>query len=181
VIAFMVEERRRAFVAGRRVLEISTDASGGASPRAAEEYDGAWVDLASLEGVDLPGLGRRVAAALAPGAPVVCVVPGAWPLARVLRRALRGGEGPIGRARDRLEGRPPARASLSQWREAFGPEFSWRRARALGLLLAPAADDDEIVRSPGALALLGAVEHVIGTWPAFRGLGERILLEGERR
>jgi hypothetical protein len=31
------------------------------------------------------------------------------------------------------------------------------------------------------LGWLAAVEHVVGSWPILRGLGERTLLEGVRR
>jgi len=179
VLDFLIDSRRRTFAAGRKVLEIFDDTLAGPPPGERERYDGAWVALSNAAGVDLPALGRRVAEALVPGAAVVCVVPGARPLAPRLRRALLGREGAVSGRHD--PGRSPERVSLARWREGMGRAFRWRQARALGVLLTPGEGGEEAETSALVLAGLATLEHLIGTWPVVRGLGERILLEGERR
>jgi hypothetical protein len=172
VVDFAIEQRHRVLREGRRVLEVPEDWTGGALAGTGERYDAAWVAPRDPGAVDLRALGRQLSDALAPGAPVVCVVPGRRPLPRTLRRALRaeGGAKP-----------GPDVPSLGEWRDALGRSFAWGRTRALGVLVPSAGGGEWTEDSPGAFALLAILEHVIGTWPVLRGLGEHAILEGVRR
>jgi hypothetical protein len=175
------ETLRRWREAGKRVLVV---ARGGEAPSPGDDlahFDAAWIAPATLEDVDVSELGQWVASVLRPGAPVVCSIPGCWPLPALLERALRG-TGELPRPdRARVEGNRAPCISASSWREAFGPEFTWHRARAVGALLPvrpPRSWADEHARM---MYGLGAMEQLLGSWPIVRGLGDRALLEGVRR
>jgi len=153
--------------AGARVLVVSGPRDVLELAGTAVSFDAAWIELDELAGVDLPSLGREVVRVLRPGGRLVCVVPGAFPLPRLLARALRG------------QGERPRAASFAGWRRAFAPAVAWRRARAFGLLV-PQAESWQ--RLPAlSIALLAAAEHVLCRWPLLRALGERVLHEGVRR
>jgi hypothetical protein len=71
--------------------------------------------------------------------------------------------------------------SVADWRKAFGPEFSWHRVRAVGVLL-PARPERSWAEDNALLLYgLGVMEHLFGSWPILRGLGDRAVLEGVRR
>lgn len=147
--------RRELRAAGARVLVVE-DACGLCRTRDGEPWDALWIQLESLDGVDLGSLERGVARALRPGGRLVSVVPGA-------------------RSRSAAAAQPAA----GSWRRAFEPSIEWRRSRALGLLVPPGAGWSRV--HPLALALLAAVEEVVAGWPLLRGLGERVVHEGVRR
>jgi hypothetical protein len=179
---FRLEEiRRRLEAPGRRILVLTDGVEGVDASEVSGPFDGAWIAPARLEGFDVKGVGRRVAAALRAGSPLVCVIPGCWPLPEVLSRALLGVGDLPGPRRARLEGRPAPCLSAAAWREAFGPDFSWHRARGVGVLVPARSSGIEVERRALVLGLLAAAEHVVGGWPVLRGLGDRILLEGVRR
>jgi hypothetical protein len=178
---FALAERRRALSpAGARLLVVTTAAEAEAIPQG-EAFDAAWLAPESLEQIDVAALGRHVARALRSGAPLVCVIPGARPLPTVLGQALLGRGEPPAPGPARLEGGAFARKSPGDWRRAFGPEFAWRRACAIGVLLPPSGAAGWVQRHPIAFGLLAAAEHVMGGWPLLRSLGDRIILEGVRR
>jgi hypothetical protein len=177
---FVLAERRRALAPpGTRLLAVTTAAEAAAAPEGDAAFDAAWVAPDCVEEIDLPALGLRVTRALRPGAPIVCVIPGAWPLRTVLDRALRGLGTWSGRPRARVEGRSPARTAAREWRRAFGDGFAWRPARAMGVLLP--APSGWAQRRPLVFGLLAAADHVVGAWPVLRALGDLIVLEGVRR
>jgi hypothetical protein len=175
------ETRRRWLETGKKVLVV-TDTGGATLP--AEEpgpCDAAWIAPDNLDEIDVADLGRWVASVLRPGAPVACSVPGCRPLPALLERALRG-TGDLPRpGRGRLTGGRAPCLSVSSWREAFGPEYSWHRVRAVGVLLPARPARAWAEERALLLGWLGAVEHVVGSWPILRGLGDRALLEGVRR
>jgi hypothetical protein len=178
---FVLSERRRAIAPpGTRLLAVTTAAEAAAAPDVDGGFDAAWVAPDRVEEIDLPALGLRVARALRPGAPIVCVLPGVRPLPGVLARALLGLGTWSGRLGTRVEGTSSAaRPSALEWRRAFGEEFTWRPARAMGVLAPLGAAWAQ--RRPLAFGLLAAAEHVVGGWPVLRALGELIVLEGVRR
>lgn len=166
--------RRRLAEGGRPVLSVSSVDEAVAPLGEPGSYDAAWLSLPSTRELDVPDLGRRLAVVLRPGAPLVCSFPTGWPLPAVLTRVLRGtGDWTGPRDGDRL--------SSGGWRRAFGPEFSWHRTRALGLLIPSRPEGAWAERHALLLGALAAAEHVCGSWPVLRGLGERVLLEGVRR
>ncbi len=159
--------RRELRVEGARVLVVAGPRDALELTGTAVSFDAAWIELDDLAGVDLPSLGREVARVLRPGGRLVCVVPGAVPLPRLLGRALQG------------RGERPRGASFAAWRRAFGAAVAWRRARAFGVLV-PEAESCRRLH-PLAIAVLAALEHVLCGWPLLRALGERALHEGVRR
>lgn len=179
---FSLEEaRRRLGAPGKQILVVTGGGEVDGGGEASGPFDAAWIAPARLEGLDVGELGRRVAAILRPRAAVACVIPGCWPLPAVLERALLGvGDLPWPR-RARVEGRPACCISAAAWREAFGSDFSWHRARGVGVLVPARSSGDRGERRALVLGLLAAAEHVIGSWPVVRALGDRILLEGVRR
>jgi hypothetical protein len=166
---------------GKKVLVV---ARGGEAPSAGDElvpFDAAWIAPARLDEMDVADLGRWVASVLRPGAPVACSIPGCWPLPALLERALRGTGGLPRPDRARVEGRRSSCMSVASWRKAFGPDFTWHRVRAVGALL-PARPARSWAEAHARLLYgLGAMEHLLGSWPILRGLGDRALLEGVRR
>lgn len=142
-------------------------------------FDAVWVQLDALEGVDLAALAGGVVRALRPGGRLVCVVPGAWPLGRLLGSALRARGEPPGILRARVAGRPARQVSFSSFRRAFEPSIRWRRSRALGVLVPPATVWGRL--SPLTLGLLASAEDVVAGWPLARTLGDYAVHEGVRR
>ncbi len=170
------QELRAAFA---RVLLIEDTAAIEELRGTGVSFDAAWVQLESPGALELERLAGGVVRVLRPGARLVCVVPGAWPLARLLARGLRArGEAP-GVLREQIEGRKTSRPAFSAWRRAFEPEISWRRSRALGVLVPPAASWPRL--HPLTLGLLATAEDVMGSWPLVRRLGDWTVHEGVRR
>jgi SAM-dependent methyltransferase len=176
---FSLESLRRELrTAGARVL-VAEDGCGLCRPSEGEPWDAVWLQLECLDGIEPASLARGTARALRPGGRLVTVVPGAWPLAGLLQRALRGrGEAP-GALRSRLDAACARRLPFAAWRRAFEPAIAWRRSRAFGLLVPPAAVSSRL--PPLSLAVLAAAEDVVGAWPLLRTLGEWIVHEGVRR
>ena len=165
----VLDERRRVlFPPGVRVLEVK----GGDLVQAAADglLDAAWAGPGALDGVPLVPLGRRLAAALRPGSPVLLCVGTARPLPALLARALTG----QGR-------RPAASPNLREVREALGPAFEWRRVAALGVLLPAPGEAGWAAARPQLFGLLAAVEGLVRDWPVLRALGTVAVLEGVRR
>ncbi len=172
---------RRWREAGKRVLVVAREARAP-SPDAEEgPFDAAWIAPFNVDQIDVAELGRWVASVLRPGAPIVCSIPGCWPLPALLERALRGAGSLPRPDRARMRGGRAPCASVASWREAFGPEFSWRGVRAVGVLLPSRAAPSWAEERALLLGWLAAMEHVVGSWPILRGLGYRALLEGVRR
>lgn len=146
----VLEERaRRLFTRGGRVLVL---------PRVSDEpgpFDGAYAGPGALDGADLEAVGRALAAALRPGAPVLICV-----------RRLRPGTG---------------RRTLRDARARLGPGFSWSASFGLGVLLPGEARDEWARRHPQTFGILAALESVVRRWPVVRALGEYVALEGSRR
>jgi SAM-dependent methyltransferase len=161
--------------AERRALE---ELAGLAGP-----FDGAYSDFGALNCVDLGGLGGRLAGALKPGAPVLFSFMGPSPLPAVLERALTGRGEARGRRAPRVGGiaLPVLHPSLGQARRRLGPDFAWRRAFALGVLVPGPQHEAWVARHPMAFGLLAALEGLVRSWPVWRGLGDHLVLEGARR
>ena len=180
VLTDALEEcRRRLSANGRKVLVVTGGTDIGTALEAPGSFDAAWIAPSGNGALDVVALGRRVALALRPGAPVACSIPGCWPLPAVLERVLRGtGEWTEPRAR---EGSQAPCLSVRSWQAAFGPDFSWHHVRAVGMLLPTRPETGWAERHALSLGLLAAVEHVCASWPFLRALGDRLLLEGARR
>ncbi|HVO11563.1 MAG TPA: class I SAM-dependent methyltransferase [Vicinamibacteria bacterium] len=159
--------RRELRTAGARLLVVTGPRDALELAGSTVSFDAAWIELEAVAGIDLPSLGREVARVLRPGGRLVCVVPGAFPLRRLLARALRG------------RGERPDGASFTAWRRSFGATVSWRRARGFGILVPEAESGQRL--PPLSIGLLAAAEHVLCRWPLLRALGERALHEGVRR
>jgi hypothetical protein len=147
----VLEERARTlFPLASRVLDV---------PREAAEpgtlFDGAYAGPGALDGVDLQALGRALAAALRPGAPVLLC----------LRLRPPGARGP-----------GPRKA-----RERLGTDFVWRGAFGLGVLVPGEEREEWVRRHPQAFGVLAALEGVVRRWPLFREAGDYAVLEGARR
>lgn len=141
-----------------------------------------WIQLDSLDGIDSAAVAEGVLRKLVSGGRLVTVIPGAWPLARLLERALRGKGEALGSLRARFDatsGSSGTPAGPACWRRCFEPGIAWIRSRALGLLVPPLSGVEGL--SPLALGLLASAEAVVaGRWPA-RSLGAWTLDEGVRR
>lgn len=152
---------------GWRVLFVD-DRSAAEEWGSAALFDAAWVELEAPPGFDVRALAAKVAGALRSGGRLICVVPNVESLGSLSRRALLG------------DGRSAVpRRVFESWREAFRPYVEWRRSRGFGVLLPPAPGWAQSY--PLAFALLGAADHVVGKWPAFRALGAVAIHEGVRR
>jgi hypothetical protein len=146
----VLEERaRRLFPAGSRVLRL---------PRTSDDdgpFDGAYAGPGALDGADLESVGRSLAAALRPGAPVlICIA----------RR--RPGMVAVG---------------IREAQSRLGPGFSWSAGFGLGVLLPGEAREAWARGHPQAFGVLAALESIVRGWPIFRGLGECTALLGSRR
>jgi hypothetical protein len=126
-----------------------------AGPEAGAPFDGAYAGPGALDEVDLRALGRALAAELRPGAPVLL--------------CLRS----RGSATD-IPGPRRVRARL-------GPEFTWHRTFALGVLVPEESRQDWTRRNPQAFGVLAAMERVVRGWPLVRSLGQYAVIEGRRR
>jgi SAM-dependent methyltransferase len=146
-------------------------------------FDGAYSDFGALNCAGLPAVGRALAAALRPGAPVLLSLLGPHPLPDTVRRFLtaegtRRGEGdPVvgGRAI------PVAYPRPSQVQEALGPAFTWHGGFALGVVLPPPDAAAWAEAHPQAFGMLAALEGLVRRAPFLRGLGDHVVLEGRRR
>jgi hypothetical protein len=119
------------------------------------ELDGAFAAPGALDGADLAAVGRALATALRPGAPVLLC---------------------LGPRRPGL-GRP----GLAAARARLGPDFVWRGAFALGVIV-PAASRQGWVRShPQSFGVLAALEGLVRRWPLVRAAGDYLVVEGSRR
>ncbi len=170
--------RRELRTAGARVLVIEDVRAAREVADAAAGFDAAWVQLEALDRLAPPLLARELVRVLRPGGRLVCVLAGGRPLSSLIVRALRGREEGTGEAQvrdDALEAPVP----FSAWRHAFEPAIEWRRSRALGALVPPAAAWPSL--PPLALGLLAGVEEVIAGWPLVRALGQWTVHEGVRR
>jgi hypothetical protein len=144
----VVEERaRRLFPPGGRILILPSASSEAAAP-----FDAAYAAPGALDGADLEALGRSLAAALRPGAPVLLCV-----------KRRRSGAG---------------RAGLREARVRLGPGFAWSASFGLGVLL---PGPEWARRHPQAFGILAALESVVRRRPVFRALGDYAALEGSRR
>lgn len=147
----VVEERaRRLFPPGGRMLLLPRVSSETAAP-----FDGAYAGPGALDDADLEALGRTLAAALRPGAPVLLCI---------TRR--RSGAGRVG---------------LREARARLGPGFAWSAAFGLGVLVPGEPREEWARRHPQAFGILAALESVVRRWPVFRALGDYAVLEGSRR
>jgi hypothetical protein len=147
----VVQKRLRELVApGSSVLDVrhGTGAAGAL-------FDGAYAGPGTLDDADLGALGRNLAAALRPGAPVLlCLGP---------------------------RGRPPRRLRPREARARLGPDFVWHGAFALGVLVPGESRQGWVRGHPQAFGLLAALEGVVRRWPLLRALGDYVALEGARR
>jgi SAM-dependent methyltransferase len=170
--------RRELCSSGARVLVVTHGDGVGQRSASAGPFDAVWVEIEALEGIDPAALASGIARALRPGGRLVCVLPGAWPLQRLLARGLRGRGEPPGALRARF-GATPRRAGFSAWRRAFEPAIEWRRSRGFGVLVPPARVWPRL--HPVALGLLAIGEDVMRQWPVVRTLGDWVVHEGVRR
>jgi SAM-dependent methyltransferase len=145
-------------------------------------FDGALSNFGALNCAELGAVGRGLAARLRPGAPVVLSLMGRWPLPELVAGALRGRGLPRG-GEPRVAGVPvPARyPTLDEARRQLGPAFRWRDAWALGVLLPPPGRVGWVHERPQVFGMLAALERLVRRWPLVRGLGDHVVLEGERR
>jgi len=142
------ERARRLFAPGGRVMVL---------PRMLDEpgpFDGAFAGPGALDDADLETLGRAVAAALRPGAPVLICIPRGRP-----------GTGRLG----------PREA-----RARLGPGFAWSASFGLGVLVPGEAREEWARRHPQGFGMLAALESVVRRWPIVRAHGEYVALEGSR-
>jgi len=145
----VLRQRMRTLVAPRaRVAELVT-----LDLASARDLDGAVAGPGVLAGADLAALGRSLAAALRPGAPVLLCL---------------GGTG-------------AARVDIGEAKERLGPDLVWHSTFALGVLVPAAPREDWVRRHPQAFGLLAAAERLIRAWPLARVRGEYVVLEGARR
>jgi hypothetical protein len=128
---------------------------GREAAQAGALFDGAYAAPGALDDVDLQALGPALAAALRPGAPVLLCV----------RR---------GRPSAQHPGPREARARL-------GPDFVWRGAFALGVVVPGERREGWVRRYPQAFGVLAALEGLVRRWPLLRALGHYSALEGARR
>jgi SAM-dependent methyltransferase len=146
-------------------------------------FDGAFSDFGALNCADLGAVGRGLAAALRPGAPVLLSLIGPRPAPATLRRWLTGMGTPRGE-RDPVVGGVPIPVQYptpAQARAALGPAFAWHGGFALGLLVPPPDAAAWAQSHPQTFGVLAALEGLAGGWPLLRGLGDHVVLEGRRR
>jgi hypothetical protein len=70
---------------------------------------------------------------------------------------------------------------LHEARARLGPEFAWRGAFALGVVVPAASRQGWVRRHPQAFGALAAAEGLVRRWPLLRAAGEYLVLEGARR
>ena len=136
-------------------LEVHTFDPSTASPDVGSlrDLDGAFAGPGALEGAELTAVGRALAVALRPGAPVLlCVGP---------RRA--------------------ERIRLREARARLGPDLVWRSAFALGVIVPDESAQEWVRGHPQAFGVLAAVEGLVRRWPLLRARGEFTVIEGARR
>jgi hypothetical protein len=149
VFRHVVEERaRRLFPSAGRIL-VLPQMSGEVGA-----FDGAYAGPGALDGADLDAVGRTLAAALRPGAPVLLCV------------TRRSGTG---------------RLALRDARARLGPGVAWSASFGLGVLAPGEAGEEWARRHPQAFGILAALESIVRRWPVLRGLGDYAALEGSRR
>ncbi len=153
---------------------------------AGEGWDGAFSSFGGLNCVaDVPRVARALGTLLKRGARVVLCVMGpvvpwewAWFLVhgqpgRAFRRLGTGGVEWRG-----ITVRYPSARAL---RRAFAPDFAFRRAGGLGVLVPPTYAEEWARRHPALLERLDRWERRIEHWPLVPWLGDHYLLEMERR
>ena len=141
---------RRLFPAGGRVLvlpDVPADTS--------VTFDAAYAGPGALDHADLVALGRKLAAALRSGAPVLLC---------------------LGRTRSAATTPGPREA-----RARLGDAFEWKAAFGFGILLPGEPREAWVRRHPQAFGILAALEGIVRRWPLVRSLGDHIALEGWRR
>jgi SAM-dependent methyltransferase len=132
-------------------------------------FDGAYSNFGALNCADPRAVGRALARALRPGAPVLLSVMG--PRAALSGRPPRVGGMPL----------PVAYPTPGRLQRAFGPEFAWRGGFALGVLLPSPRHAGWTGRHPQAFGLLAIAESLLRGWPGLRALGDHNVVEGVRR
>jgi hypothetical protein len=134
-----------------RVVDVTPGSFDLGSRR---DLDGAFAGPGVFDPPDLATWGPALAGALRSGAPVLLC---------------------LGR-------RSPAESlGLREARARLGPDFIWRGAFALGLLV-PAESRQGWVRGhPQAFGVLAAVEDLVRRWPLLRARGDYVALEVARR
>lgn len=145
-------------------------------------FDGAYSGFGALNCSALSSVARGLAAALKPAAPVILSLLGARPLPALVERALTGRGAGRRRHAPRVGGielpvEYPASGDIVR---AFGGEFAWSGAFALGVLVPGPAHARWVQRHPQAFGLLAALEGVVRGWPLLRSLGDHLVVEGER-
>jgi SAM-dependent methyltransferase len=146
-------------------------------------FDGAYSNFGALNCADLKAVGRELARALRPKAPLLLSVMGPRPLPLLLERLLAGRGERRGERDPSVGGLPVATRypTPERVRRELGPEFGWSGGLALGVLLPGPEHAAWAARHPQAFALLAAGEGVVRGWPLVRSLGDHNLLEGYRR
>ena len=138
-------------------------------------FDGAYSDAGRLSASSLPRVGRGLAAALRPGAPVLLGLAGRYSLPLLVRRALRA-EAPAAAG---VGGEEPLRPSEA--RRRLGPAFDWVPACGLGALLPSPEAASWVEAHPQAFGILAALDRSWRGLPILRALGQITLLLGRRR
>ncbi len=144
--------------------------------------DGAYSNFGALNCSDLDAVGEGLARVLRPGAGVLISLVGRWPLPALVERALTG-RGDGFRRAARVGGRtvPVEYPRRREAQARLGPEFSWDRGYALGVVLPAPAHRAWVEAHPQAFALLAALENGVRRWPGLRDLGDHLVLVGRRR
>jgi len=146
-------------------------------------FDGAYSGFGALNCAPLSPVARGLAAVLRPAAPLILSLLGPRPLPALLERALTG-KG-AGRRRDapRVGGihLPVDYPGLGGIARAFGGEFVWSAAGALGVLVPGPSHARWVQQHPQTFGLLASLEGALRGWPLLRSLGDHLLLEGHRR
>jgi hypothetical protein len=160
------ERQGELFPPGASVLDVGRDVREG-------RWDAGFAACEAAVRLGPAEVGRRLAAALPAGAPILVAFPGALPLPALLERVLTGM-----REDDESDRGPLTARAL---RRALGPGLEWRGTFALGVLLPPRRRWAWTLEHPQAFGLLAALERLVRAWPGLRSLGEITVLEGIRR
>ncbi len=147
------------------------------------DFDGAYSDFGALNCADLRAVGQGLARALRPGAPVLLSLMGPYPLPAWLSARLRARPPVRGARVPRVAGLEVATDYLPihEVRRRLGDAFTWRGARALGVLMPDPNYAAWGQRWPRLLATLAHAEDCVRGWPGLRALGDHVLHEGCRR